>query len=257
MKDAPAFDLYPQRWLAGTVSLTAEERGAYIQLLCEQWEQEGLPDDVKRLLAIARCRPAALVNILPKFPKCDDGKRRNSRLEVIREEQRVRIEKSRLKIEKMNAARVSCRGSTRTSTRESQNGPQETPCRPSSPLTTVLEATLPEGAPPPTDSSKQESYPQREGVDPPEAGATLTDLQQRLGALFGRRKSTQWDAKEIKQLRKISKTVSDADLQRLEWYYRLQIPKESDYRRQTLSTLLNNFTGELDRARKFKEPSHY
>ncbi len=138
MKDAPAFDFYAQRWLAGTASLTAEERGAYIQLLAEQWEQDGLPNDMKRLSAVARCRSGALAVVLDKFPVCEDGRRRNFRLEVTRAEQRARIETSRRKIEKMNAARASCRDSTRPSTRGStstlQNGPQERSCRPPSPI---------------------------------------------------------------------------------------------------------------------------
>lgn len=150
-KDAPAFDLYPQRWLAGTLDMTAEERGAYITLLCKQWEDNGLVDDVKKLAATARCRPLVLQQILSKFPLCEDGLRRNARLEAVRAEQRKRIAKSREKIEKMNAGRLakaaaeaaadegnasSTRTSTRGPTREGETASTRGSTRPSSPLTT-------------------------------------------------------------------------------------------------------------------------
>jgi hypothetical protein len=80
-------------------------------------------------------------------------------------------------------------------------------------------------------------------------------LQRRLGALFRRKASTQWSPQELKALRAIK--VSEDDLKRLEWYYRLQLPIKEDFRRRSLQTLLNNFPGELDRARRFKEPSDY
>lgn len=83
-----------------------------------------------------------------------------------------------------------------------------------------------------------------------------TKEQIRLGRIFSRRSTTRWSNKEIKAWKAIT-PVSESDLSMLERYYSANLPETSDYRRHDLSTLLNNFTGELDRARNFKEPLPY
>ncbi len=103
-KDAPAFDFYPERWLVGTASMTDAEQLAYLRLLCHQWVMEGLPADEGALKRLAGKGVTGAV--LAKMPVCDDGKRRNSRLEIVRENQRARIEKSKAKIKRMNEARA-------------------------------------------------------------------------------------------------------------------------------------------------------
>lgn len=137
MKDAPAFDFYPERWLVGVAALSDHEQLSYLRLLCHQWTMDGLPADIPALRRLAG-RGVTEV-LLEKFPLCDDGKRRNVRLETVRAEQRARISKSRDKIAKMNAARESTRASTRDSTRPLLSA--------SSPLTThPLENTHTAGA---------------------------------------------------------------------------------------------------------------
>jgi hypothetical protein len=92
IRDAPAFDFYPERWLVGVAGLSDAEQLAYLRLLCHQWLMDGLPADVpalKRLGGGKGVTPA----VLAKLPLMPDGKRRNARLEIIREEQRERIAK--------------------------------------------------------------------------------------------------------------------------------------------------------------------
>jgi hypothetical protein len=93
MKDAPAFDFYPERWLAGVAMLSDAEQLAFLRLLCQQWLacDEGLPADPALLKRAAGkgVTPA----LLEKFPLCEDGRRRNAKLERIRAEQRERITK--------------------------------------------------------------------------------------------------------------------------------------------------------------------
>jgi uncharacterized protein YdaU (DUF1376 family) len=103
MKDAPAFDFYPERWLTGTAGLSDIEQIAYLRLLCHQWLMQGLPEDVKALKRLAGrgVTPA----VLEKFPQGEDGRRRNTRLETIRVEQRERIAKRRAGAAKTNAKR--------------------------------------------------------------------------------------------------------------------------------------------------------
>jgi len=91
-------------------------------------------------------------------------------------------------------------------------------------------------------------HPKQQWVPTPE--------QLRLGKLFKRRETTPWSEKEIKAWKLIT-PVAEEDMDCLENYYRAKIPDASNFRRRDLGTLLNNFSGELDRARKFKNPSYF
>lgn len=104
VRDAPAFDFYPERWLVGVAGMSDAEQLAYLRLLCHQWllGDAGLPEDapaLKRLSGGKGLTPA----VLAKLPLHADGKRRNARLEKIREEQRERIAK---KSEQRRAAAI-------------------------------------------------------------------------------------------------------------------------------------------------------
>jgi hypothetical protein len=76
-------------------------------------------------------------------------------------------------------------------------------------------------------------------------------IQLRLGNLFKRRPTTRWNKSEIKSLKDVGE-ISEEDLVLLETYYTARHKQGEDYRRRDLATLLNNFNGELDRARKYK-----
>lgn len=71
----------------------------------------------------------------------------------------------------------------------------------------------------------------------------------RIGAWFGRRAETLWTIAEQKALTLAS--PSDSEIGGMEIYYTADIPKAADIRRRDLITLLNNWSSELDRARKF------
>lgn len=103
-KDAPAFDLYPERWIAGTMGMTETEELCYFRLILHAWICDGLPPEIPHLCRLARMRkiPDA---VLEKFPIWTDGKRRNTRLEKVRQEQRERISKAKEKAKKMTAGR--------------------------------------------------------------------------------------------------------------------------------------------------------
>lgn len=92
----PAFQLYARDWAMGTAHLTLEAQGGYLRLLCHQWADGPLPDDVvtlQRLLNVSRAAFARLwPQIEPHFP-ASDGRRINPRLE----RERVKQEQYRLK----------------------------------------------------------------------------------------------------------------------------------------------------------------
>lgn len=69
----------------------------------------------------------------------------------------------------------------------------------------------------------------------------------RLATLFGRKPTTEWSDKEIASFKKIAKQP-DEDFDLVEQLYR----SDYEFLRHDLQTFLNNFTGEVDKARKWK-----
>lgn len=76
-----------------------------------------------------------------------------------------------------------------------------------------------------------------------------------LCTLFRRRSETRWTDGELKAFRSHAAGCLEDDFKVLCEYYRAQIP-DGDYRRRDLSTLLNNFPGEIDRAKAWKIGRH-
>ena len=89
------FPLFGRDYLAATMGWTAEERGHYTVLLITQWEQGGIPDDLKRLELISPGIGKAWKTISPKFPKSTGGLRKNTRLEHERHLSHERSERAR------------------------------------------------------------------------------------------------------------------------------------------------------------------
>lgn len=71
-------------FLAATAGWTAEERGHYVVALVVQWEQGSIPDSLERLEMMSPGISASWAILAPKFPLCEDGRRRNPRMEVHR-----------------------------------------------------------------------------------------------------------------------------------------------------------------------------
>jgi uncharacterized protein YdaU (DUF1376 family) len=93
IKSAPAFDFFPERWIAGTRHMSKVERCDYLDLLCFQWTELALPADLQAIARILNYRKPSQISeiVIAKFPISDDGKRRNLRLEVVRTEQHDRM----------------------------------------------------------------------------------------------------------------------------------------------------------------------
>jgi len=80
----PAFQFYVDDFIIGTSDLSVTDIGAYIVLLCRQWDKFELPESTQKLANIARCSEDVIQNIIDKFPVWHDGVRRNERLEIVR-----------------------------------------------------------------------------------------------------------------------------------------------------------------------------
>jgi uncharacterized protein YdaU (DUF1376 family) len=85
--------LYVRDFLTSTFGWTAEERGHYMVLLMLSWDRGGLPEDLASLERLSPGVTSCWGLLEGKFPVCDDGVRRNQRLE----EHREKALKARLK----------------------------------------------------------------------------------------------------------------------------------------------------------------
>lgn len=98
MKSLPYFPFYPGEWLRSptVLGMSLLEQGAYLRLLCVQWEDGHVdPEDVPLILGLD---DAAVIEMFSRrpwkraFPKCDDGMLRNPRLAIDREAAAHKVE---------------------------------------------------------------------------------------------------------------------------------------------------------------------
>ena len=93
MNKPPAFQFYADDFVAGTSILTTEEVGAYILLLCHQWNTGSIPNDDNLIRRIAKITQAFDLGLLKTKFELVDGVLKNPRLEREREKQRLFREK--------------------------------------------------------------------------------------------------------------------------------------------------------------------
>lgn len=97
---SPAFQFYPHDFVgSGTVgTMSPEEVGVYVLLLCLDWNQDGFAYEPTELARYCRCTPKLITRAWPKvsrgFALSEDGLYRNPRLQREREKQKVWREKS-------------------------------------------------------------------------------------------------------------------------------------------------------------------
>jgi uncharacterized protein YdaU (DUF1376 family) len=87
MKTSPSFQFYPADFIGGTMLMEAHEVGAYIRLLCYQWQQGSVPNNSAKIERITGIKASKLVDVIAKFVTSEDGLTlANQRMESLREE---------------------------------------------------------------------------------------------------------------------------------------------------------------------------
>lgn len=87
MNKPPAFQFYADDFISGTAILTTEETGAYILMLCHQWNTGGVPNDDKLIKRIAKITQAFDLGLVKSKFELVDGVLKNSRMEAERMKQ--------------------------------------------------------------------------------------------------------------------------------------------------------------------------
>lgn len=87
MAKDPAILFYPNDWLGGTIGMSYEEKGAYMELLMMQFTRGHMSEHM-----IGQTIGQLWLNIKDKFTKDDDGKWYNERLDIEKEKRKNYVE---------------------------------------------------------------------------------------------------------------------------------------------------------------------
>lgn len=90
---SPAFQFYPKDFLTDVrvATMTLDELGAYIKLLCVCWLDQSIPGDTRRLAILVGVDAGVFAEMWPQLESCfvrdDDGRLRHPRLDKERQKQ--------------------------------------------------------------------------------------------------------------------------------------------------------------------------
>jgi uncharacterized protein YdaU (DUF1376 family) len=228
-RKAPAFQLYTDDFLAGTLEMSQEEVGQFIRLLCHQWNRGSIPVETEKQQRLAG--GCVSVDVLAKFDECEDGLLRNIRLESVRTEKGKFLQsqsvKGKLSAEKRRLDALE---------RQKQVNQNPTAVQPVLQPDDQPEFNSPSPSPTPKEDTKKEKALSPE----------LEAFRLRVGAIVRRRPTTPWSTKEIKALKEVFEfNTPEEDILLVEARYKSNDP----YLRRELITLLNNWNGEVDKVR--------
>ena len=253
----PAFQFYPADFLADeNVALMSNQAvGCYIKLICYCWRESSIPRQIDDLARLCGEDPASMAFLWKSLKHCfkasrskEAGRLIHPRLERERRKQ-VAFKSDRSRAGRKGAEALWNKKAAETSSHAPANGnvPQAAMPEPlANDGSSSSSSSLPSSS---TSSSETKDVPTPPSLSSPQRAEWVpSGLQKRFGKLFQRRESTRWSPREIAALKGLGEP-SEEDLQVLEGYYALRIPPDRDRRRHDLLTVLNNFPGEVDRAR--------
>ena len=253
--NSPAFQFYADDFLAGVADMSQEEVGAYILLLCQQWNRGAIPSDADRQNRLAKGPVSPYV--LEKFKPGADGMLRNERLEIVRKEQNDFREAKSQAGRKGNDKRwESHRKSIAVGSHSDEPAidlriPNHIANhRSPSPSPTPNTPLPPDGG---MDGGTACGEPKQ--PKPGTAIPTKSEPQLRAERIFRRKPETRLDSSEERAWKKNAQVVagtSEADWLALEKFY-ADGGREYLHPRKDLATLLNHWNGELEKAREWSK----
>lgn len=184
---APFFKFFPTDFIASTVAMSAEEVGAFIRLLCYQWENGEIPDDAEKLARIGGCNGNAIASVLHKFCIRSASGLQSARMEEERASMIEHAEKKRANAFKRWA------GEGKTTQKHAK--PMQTECNGNA-IASGLQmqnACLPEAR----SQNKEESLSHRVreaggGVEPEQSAAATVSEEEPVARGIGSREIPDW-----------------------------------------------------------------
>lgn len=252
---APAMQFYIADYIQDTRMLSLPARGAWMECLCQMWispergKIEYSCEEFARLFGCGNVESEKVIFELMESGICDALPKRYQ--DVTKYNQKITIMSRRMlrdeKLRKSNADKQNRYRRKNNTKKLPESNPNSNP--PSSDYSLHTTNTTVQT---PISPLKGEGRVTRK------KNLTITEQKQkrvksntdtmiRIGKWFGRQPSTLWSVYEQKSLDRLF--AAPLDIKALETYYTADIPKDDDYRRRNLETLLNNWISELDRAR--------
>jgi uncharacterized protein YdaU (DUF1376 family) len=228
-KELPYWQFMVGDWFKGDIQCcTHETKGIFVDLCSQLWRKGGyLPDDNATLATLCRCdleRFSTARNELEKWEILQTSNGSGVCVEFILEQ----LENMRDKHDKRAAAGRKG-GNTKQLNRRSK-------------ARLLLEQKGSNAL------AFSDTTSESESETPPivPKGTKKDEYQLRIDTLYNRRESTAWSDSEMRKYRKLKKRADFAEeLTEIERLYN----GGYEYRRKSISTLLNQWTGEVDKAR--------
>lgn len=242
----PAFQFYPADWRKdpGVQSLDYETRGIWWEIICllHESDERGvlllngnpMPEDALcRLLGLDNQKLTTALTTLLTYGV---AKRRESDGAIY--SKRMVADENLRQIRKMAGSK----GGNPLLVKQNPTTTVKQKRTPSSSSSSSITPISPNGKPPAPPSLELEAQ---------QTIPILTPEQKEVASWFGRRSTTAWSDKERKAWAKIAKPIEPDDWKAVRWFY---TQSGCQYLRRDLLTLLNNWSGEIDRAKNF-DPS--
>lgn len=248
----PAIQFYPGDWRKdpGVQALSYEERGIWLELLFLMHESEspgklllgGNPYPMDRLARLLGLSPGYLEVIITSLitlgvaSRCEQTGALMNRRMVRDREKAVKCSESGKKGGNPNFQKGKANPYYLN---EKDKGQDNRKITPSSSSSSSSNTPLPPE--PPASPSL--------GLEVETTPSPISPEQAEIGSWFNRRPTTPWSEKELKAWAKVPKPIDPDDWQALRWFY---TQSGCGYLRRDIQTLLNNWSGEIDRAKNFQ-----
>lgn len=238
----PAFQFYPADWRKdpGVQSLDFETRGVWFEMLCLMHESEqrgvlllnGRPMPVEalaRLLGLDNQKTTTALTTLTTYGvarvRPEDGAIYSKRMVNDEKLRQIRKDAGSKGGNPVLVKQKSTTPDNQNPTPSSSSSSSNTPLPPKPPALPSL------------------------GLEVETTPSPISPEQAEIGSWFNRRPTTPWSEKELKAWAKVPKPIDPDDWQALRWFY---TQSGCGYLRRDIQTLLNNWSGEIDRAKNFQ-----
>lgn len=239
MKNPPAFQFYPADYLAdmNVRLLSWASKGLYMDLLCYCWREGYIPADSSAIAMLCGCHDLAIVEpCLKLFSTHPDDPSKLVHLRLIAErEKQIAFSNSKSEAGKLGAQ-------VKWNKRKSTKGGKV--------MAKDSNATISPLAKNSSTSSTSSSSSKELSKDNSNGGKS--DLLRRAEKLFNRRESTQLDKSESKAYKDALPMIRDTTEEEWQMLERFYAAKDT-YKRTSFATLLNNWNGEVQKAKDHHE----
>jgi len=255
---SPAFQFYPAKWESHTGHLSDYAYRIYHRIICWMWQQADdkcsiSADDAAIAILLAQpCERIASAMREINNEHMPLLKKRNNKLISGGLEKEAKKQKERRKKaqDSANARWGKSLGGKKKEKKRNANASSKQCSSSSTSSSTLVDTPLP---PVEGDLIKKAMGSYSRLTVPQKKRKKVkhnTELMVRVGRLKNRGSDTLWNIYEAEALLEIH--IVEDELRLLEVFYGAHINKDRDTRRHSLETLMNNWNGEVDKARDYK-----